>query len=122
MWLWVETGNAYPTVASGEADWTGKAGVGGAADCATSAGLWADTSLDKQQFAGIAMSPTGVFSGTPRVLLGNKYGRLLTVQPGEKNSLWITTSNKDGHGKPVASDDRVLLLPNAGAAGGNGPD
>jgi len=68
------------------------------------------------------MSAAGSFSGTPRVLLDNKYGRLLTVQAGAKNSLWMTTSNKDGHGKPVPADDRVIVLPDAGGAGGDGPD
>ena len=112
----------YTKLASGDAIWTWKASDGGAADCATSQGVLANTSLGKQQLAGVAMSSTGSFSGSPRVLLGNTYGRLLTVQPGLKGALWMTTSNKDGHGKPVAADDRVIVLPDAGAAGGNGPD
>ena len=84
--------------------------------------MLANTSLAKQQLDGVTMTPTGSFSGSPKVLLGNKYGRLLTVQPGAKGALWMTTSNKDGHGKPIAGDDRVILLPNAGSAGGDGPD
>lgn len=120
--LLAKSGKNYSTLVSGDAVWTWKAGDGGAADCAASQGLLANTSLGKQQLAGIAMSATGTFSGSPRVLLGNTYGRLRTVQPGAKGSLWMTTSNKDGHGKPVASDDRVIVLPNAGSAGGNGPD
>ncbi len=117
-----KSGRDYATLASGDAVWTWKAGDGGAADCAASAGVLANTSLAKQQLVGITMSATGTFSGTPRVLLDNKYGRLLTVEPGAKGSVWMTTSNKDGHGKPVAADDRVLLLPDAGGGGGNGPD
>lgn len=120
--LLAKSGKNYTTPASGDAVWTWKAGDGGAADCATSQGVLANTSLGKQQLAGIAMSTTGTFSGSPRVLLGNTYGRLLTVQPGAKGTLWMTTSNKDGHGRPVAADDRVIVLPNAGSAGGNGPD
>lgn len=117
-----KSGRNYATLASGDAVWTWKAGDGGAADCAASDGVLANTSPAKQQLVGISMSATGAFSGTPRVLLGNKYGRLLTVEPGAKGSVWMTTSNKDGHGKPVAADDRVLLLPDAGGGGGNGPD
>ncbi len=115
-------GANYATVRSGDAVWTWKAGDGGAADCAAADGTLANTSLAKQQLTGVSMSATGAFSGTPRVLLGNKYGRLRSVEPGAKGALWMTTSNKDGFGKPVASDDRVLLLPDAGGAGGNGPD
>ncbi len=115
-------GKSYAKLRSGDAVWTWTAGEGGAADCAVTSGLLANTSLGKQRLTGIAMSRVGTFSGSPRVLLGPKYGRLLTVTPGANGSLWLTTSNKDGHGRPVASDDRVILLPDAGSAGGNGPD
>ena len=117
-----ESGKSYRELASGDAVWTWKAGDGGAADCAGTGGLLANTSLAKQQLAGISMSATGTFSGTPRVLLDKKYGRLLTVEPGVNGAVWLTTSNRDGNGKPVAADDRVLLLPDAGGGGGNGPD
>ena len=112
----------YTTLHSGDAIWTWKAGDGGAAGCASSDSMLANTSLANEQVTGISMSATGTFSGSPKVLLGNKYGRLLTVQPGAKGALWMTTSNRDGHGKPIPADDRVILLPNAGAAGGDGPD
>ena len=117
-----KSGRDYAQPVSGDAVWTLKPGDGGAADCAASDGVLANTSLAKQQLVGITMSATGAFSGTPRVLLDKKYGRLLTVEPGAKGAVWLTTSNKDGHGKPVAADDRVLLLPDAGGGGGNGPD
>ncbi len=112
----------YSTLQSGDAVWTWTSGTGGAAGCAASDTVLANTSLAKQQLTGITMTGTGTFSGSPRVLLGNKYGRLLTVQPGAKGALWMTTANKDGHGKPTAGDDRVILLRNAGAAGGSGLD
>jgi glucose/arabinose dehydrogenase len=50
--------------------------------------------------------------------LSDKYGRLLTVVAAPDGSLWLTTSNKDGHGTPVADDERVLHIIPAG--GGNG--
>jgi glucose/arabinose dehydrogenase len=44
--------------------------------------------------------------------LQNKYGRLLTVVADPANAvLWLTTSNRDGHGKPVAADERVIRIP-----------
>jgi len=119
--LLAKSGKNYSTLFSGDAIWTWQAGEGGAAGCASSAGLLANTSLAGKHLAGISMSATGVFSGTPRVLLADTYGRLLTLQPGTKKALWMTTSNKDGAGKPIAADDRVILLPDAGSSGGGGP-
>ena len=117
-----KAGDDFTALTPGDAVWTWSAGAGGAADCAAVDGLLVNTSLGKQQLTGINMSANGTFNGTPRVLLGNKYGRLLTVETGAKGGVWMTTSNRDGHGKPVAADDRVLLLPDAGGSGGNGPD
>jgi hypothetical protein len=59
------------------------------------------------------------FTGAPTVLLDNRYGRLLTVVGGTAGLLWLTTSNKDGLGQPVSSDDRVVVVP-AGGGGGEG--
>jgi glucose/arabinose dehydrogenase len=50
--------------------------------------------------------------------LTNKYGRLLTVVADPDNGvLWVTTSNRDGHGNPVANDERVLRIPPPGGGG-----
>jgi glucose/arabinose dehydrogenase len=50
-------------------------------------------------------------------VIANKYGRLRTVVAAPDGALWITTSNKDGYGKPVSADERVLrILPSGGAA------
>jgi glucose/arabinose dehydrogenase len=52
--------------------------------------------------------------------LRGKYGRLLTVVAAADGALWLTTSNRDGHGKPVAADERVIrYVPSAGSAGRN---
>jgi glucose/arabinose dehydrogenase len=55
----------------------------------------------------------GVVSATKfSAALQNKYGRLLTVVADPPNGvLWLTTSNRDGHGKPIATDERVLRIP-----------
>lgn len=39
-----------------------------------------------------------------------EYGRLRDVVSGPDGALYITTSNRDGRGSPVAEDDRVLRL------------
>ena len=71
------------------------------------------------------MTAQGGFTGSPEVLLDKKYGRLLTIVvggTGDQQLYWITTSNKDGKGKPVPADDRVIVLPSSGGGGAGGPD
>jgi hypothetical protein len=74
--------------------------------------------LDKQELTGLQMAGPTTFTGSPSVLLDNRYGRLLTVVGDKTGLLWLTTSNKDGLGQPVPSDDRVLVVPSGG--GGEG--
>jgi glucose/arabinose dehydrogenase len=50
-------------------------------------------------------------AGTPISLLQGQYGRLRTAERAPDGSLWITTSNRDGRGSPVAADDRVIRFP-----------
>nr|BFE72656.1 PQQ-dependent sugar dehydrogenase [Actinoplanes digitatis] len=50
-------------------------------------------------------------AGTPVPLLRGRYGRLRTAERAPDGSLWITTSNRDGRGSPVAADDRVIRFP-----------
>jgi glucose/arabinose dehydrogenase len=47
---------------------------------------------------------TGKF--TP--VLKKRYGRLKTVVAADDGALWLTTSNRDGHGTPVSTDERVI--------------
>ncbi len=49
-------------------------------------------------------------AGTPVPVLQDVYGRIrtLAVEPG--GTLWLTTSNRDGRGEPVETDDRVVVL------------
>ncbi len=115
-------GRDYTTVNAGQALWTWTPADGGAADCAVAGGVLANTSLDKQQLTGVQLGAGGTFTGTPTVLLDNKYGRLLTVAANKQGLLWLTTSNKDGAGKPVPSDDRVVVVPSGTSGGEGGPD
>jgi glucose/arabinose dehydrogenase len=48
--------------------------------------------------------------GPPLSLLDHAYGRLRTVVAAPDGALWLTTSNRDGAGRPVAADDRVIRI------------
>ena len=48
--------------------------------------------------------------GAPRAVLTDIYGRLRTVEAAPDGSLWLTTANRDGHGVPVPTDDRVIRI------------
>jgi glucose/arabinose dehydrogenase len=48
--------------------------------------------------------------------LVGKYGRLNTVVAAPDGALWLTTTNRDGHGQPVSADERVLRIVPAGAS------
>ena len=55
----------------------------------------------------------GAFSSS----LQNRYGRLAGVVAGSDGALWLTTRNRDGRGKPIADDDRVIRIsPSDGSA------
>lgn len=118
----VRAGKNYSTIGSGDALWTYQPGDGGATDCTVSDNFLISSSLTNKQLSSVAMTGTGGFSGSPQALVPDKYGRLLTVTTGAGGLVWFTTSNKDGHGTPIPSDDRVVVLPSAGGEGGNGPD
>ena len=114
----LSAGRNYGTLAEGDALWTWTAADGGAVSCAVAGSVLASTSLDKQQLTGLQLAGPRTFTGSPTVLLDNRYGRLLTVVPDSTGLLWLTTSNKDGQGQPVPSDDRVIVVPSDG--GGEG--
>ena len=53
--------------------------------------------------------------GRPIGLLAATYGRLRTVVAAPDGALWLTTSNRDGAGRPIPADDRVIrFVPPAG--------
>jgi len=55
--------------------------------------------------------------GTRSSQLQGTYGRLRTVAVGPDGHLWIATSNRDGRGTPIATDDRVVRFPPEGGGG-----
>jgi glucose/arabinose dehydrogenase len=86
------------------------AAYGAPGGCAVLGGrLWV-TSVDGQALlaAPLAGSPTSPGVGKFAAALVKKYGRLRTVVGAPDGALWLTTSNRDGHGRPVADDERVI--------------
>lgn len=80
--------------------------------------LWV-TSLAGQELLyasvrpGLVAPSTGPFAA----VLMHRYGRLRTVVAASDGALWLTTSNRDGHGKPIADDERVIrYLPALGGS------
>lgn len=114
-------GRSFATPAAGDALWTWARADGGATDCAISGATLATTSLDQQKVSALRLNPDRTFTGALTQLLDNRYGRLSTIAADRKGLFWVTTSNKDGFGTPVPSDDRVVVIPADGGADG-GPD
>jgi glucose/arabinose dehydrogenase len=66
----------------------------------------------------VELTAAGGVLGRPRSLLTNRYGRLRTVTAAPDGSLWVTTSNQDGRGKPRIDDDRIIRLVFSGGGAG----
>jgi len=49
-------------------------------------------------------------TGIPADFFVGAYGRLRTVVVAPNGNLWVTTSNRDGRGDPVPTDDRILEI------------
>jgi len=65
----------------------------------------------------VTLDETGRVTRTPEKLLDGKYGRLRTVVLDADGGLWVTTSNRDGAGRPGKGDDKVLrVLPPTSAS------
>jgi glucose/arabinose dehydrogenase len=88
----------WPT---GDASPSGLAFAGGA--------LWMATLQGKRVYRIPVLGPGRVTTLEP--ILTSDYGRLRTVVRAPDGALWITTSNRDGRGDPVADDDRIIRVP-----------
>jgi glucose/arabinose dehydrogenase len=82
------------------------AGVGGCA--VVERGLFV-ASLTGQRMWAFPLDSTG-HAGAPTDHLNGAYGRLRTVVAAPDGALWLTTSNKDGRGRPTPQDDRVIRI------------
>jgi glucose/arabinose dehydrogenase len=86
--------------------------------CAVMNNVYFTTSMDGKAllYAPIKSTAGGAVSlGAFTATLRNRYGRLHTVVAAPDGALWLTTSNKDGQGKPIATDERVLrIIPTGG--------
>lgn len=105
------TVNAVPPVAS-----LPPAGRGPGGCAVLGNRLWV-TSLDGEALLSARLRP-GVLDphvGSFSAGLVHRYGRLRTVVAAPDGALWLTTSNRDGHGRPVPDDERVIrIIPAAG--------
>jgi glucose/arabinose dehydrogenase len=95
------------------------AGRSGAGGCAILGGRLYVATSDGKSLLSAPVSPrtaVGKFS----LALDGRYGRLRTVVAAPDGALWLTTTNRDGHGSPVPADERVLrIIPSA--SGGSAP-
>jgi glucose/arabinose dehydrogenase len=109
-WPTAAGGDQRPTAVLPSAD----RGPGG---CAVEDGVLFVTSLDGHTLLAAQIRGTGskvTLDAFTRSLV-NRYGRLRTVVAAPDGALWLTTSNRDGHGAPVPDDERVLrIMPSSG--------
>ncbi len=95
--------------------WPDRPGVSG---CVAGPNLVAVALSDAAAVYTLQPARGGSFTGKPRRVLQDTYGRFSAAALGPKGLLWLGTANKAG-GKPVSSDDRVIKIqpPSGDAAG-----
>ena len=106
------------TVSSPDWTWPQRPDVAG---CIAANGLVAVTLTKESAVFVLRNSPDGGFTGKPEVVLKDVFGRYHAAAPAPNGLWWLGTVNKDG-GKPVSSDDRVVLVAPPVSGGGGGID
>ena len=110
----VEAGRDYgwpapPRAGAAKPDRTLPAATAGVGGCAViERGLFVASTTGQRMWA-FPLDGSG-HAGAPTDHLAGAYGRLRTVVAAPDGALWLTTSNKDGRGKPTAQDDRVIRI------------
>lgn len=121
-----KSGGNYAAAKPPNSIWTWQDTEGGANDCAQATRQLGFSSLPAQRVVALNSDAAGAFVGQPETLLRKTYGRLLTLEIAglgtQQELFWATTSNKDGHGTPVAADDRVIVIRSSGGGSGGGSD
>lgn len=91
----------------------------GAAGCAVQDDTLYIATTDGQALLAAPVPASGRVGKVSVVHLDQNYGRLRTVVAAPDGALWLTTSNRDGHGHPVPTDDRVIRLVPPPSGGGS---
>jgi glucose/arabinose dehydrogenase len=88
----------------------------GGGGCALAGNQLAVATATGKALATATVSKAGII-GTFTGSLTGVYGRLRTVVAGADGALWLTTRNRDGQGRPIAADDRVIRITNPDSGG-----
>ena len=68
------------------------------------------TTLKEATLFRLTLSPDGRAVTSEERLFTNRFGRLRDVLVGPDGSVYIATSNKDGRGTPIPTDDRIIRI------------
>jgi aldose sugar dehydrogenase len=115
----VESGlQEHHTFAPPIRDWTPGIAPGGLAFYRGTLFGWENSflvsGLRGQQLRRVEVGPAGDSPGwrvvSDEVLLLGQFGRIRAVRAGPDGAIYLTTSNRDGRGVPMETDDRLLRL------------
>ena len=107
--VWVlQAGGSYSSATASAPPLPAAAPGGGG--CALAGGQLLVATSTGKALAVAPISKTGADRHVHRARPAGTYGRLRTVVVGTDGALWLTTRNRDGHGKPIPDDDRVIRI------------